>query len=163
MEVMVCGGPILAQNLKHQTIEKAHCRNIGPNVKQTRQPTEGRSRDGGTKFGEMERDVTVGVGGMAILQDRLFISSDPFTVYVCKSCGLVMAGNNGQEYFRSRHMMKEAELGHANQQQIMFRKEFHCKLCKNRSDVALVKIPYGVKLFTQEQMSINVVPRILTG
>lgn len=160
LEVMVLSGPILENNLKHQTIEKAHCRNIGPNVKQTRQPTEGRSRDGGTKYGEMERDASAGCGTLSILQDRMFECSDKFTVYVCKSCGLIMAGNNGQEYFQGRQFLKDANVSSSTN--LMFRKEFNCKLCENRSNVALLQIPYACKLFTQEQMSINVVPRFIT-
>jgi len=54
-----------------------------------RQPAEGRSRDGGFRVGEMERDVMIAHGINSFLKERLFDSSDSFSVHICQCCGLI--------------------------------------------------------------------------
>jgi len=139
VECSVFMGPVFYQRLKHMVNDKTHSRSIGPMVNLTRQPAEGRSRDGGLRFGEMERDCMVSHGASRFTQDRMYYSSDKYEVHVCKQCGLISAYNDDNS--SSIH---------------------HCKTCDNRTNFALVKIPYACKLIFHELQSMNVVPRIIT-
>jgi DNA-directed RNA polymerase beta subunit len=130
-------GPVFYQRLKHMVADKQHSRSIGPMVNFTHQPAEGRSRDGGLRFGEMERDAMVGHGASRFTKGRMYDCSDKYEVNVCRKCGIIASYNTE----RSIHL---------------------CKTCDNRSDFALVQIPYACKLLFQELATMNVAPRIMT-
>jgi DNA-directed RNA polymerase II subunit RPB2 len=129
-------GPVFYQRLKHMVADKAHSRSIGPMVNLTRQPAEGRSRDGGLRFGEMERDCMISHGAARFTKGRMYDSSDKYQVYVCNKCGLIVPYNDKIH-------------------------KHHCKTCDNRTDFAYVEIPYACKLLFQELITMNVVPRII--
>jgi DNA-directed RNA polymerase beta subunit len=137
LECSVFIGPVFYQRLKHMVNDKAHSRSIGPMVNLTRQPAEGRSRDGGLRFGEMERDCCVSHGASRFTRERLYDVSDKYSVYICKKCGLIASYNDKMHIH-------------------------HCKTCDNRSDFSYVEIPYACKLLFQELNTMNIAPRIMT-
>jgi DNA-directed RNA polymerase II subunit RPB2 len=147
METSIFIGPVFYQRLKHMVNDKVHSRATGPTVNLTHQPMEGRSRAGGLRVGEMERDVLLSHGATRFTKERLFDVSDKYRVNVCKKCGMVAVVNNGDS--RSAFYSKSDFTIH------------HCRTCDNRTDFALVDIPYANKLLFQELQTINVVPRIL--
>jgi DNA-directed RNA polymerase II subunit RPB2 len=136
-ECSVFMGPVFYQRLKHMVNDKAHSRSIGPMVNLTRQPAEGRSRDGGLRFGEMERDCMVSHGASRFTRGRMYDASDKYSVHICKKCGLIASYNDKMHIH-------------------------HCRTCDNRSDFAYVEIPYSCKLLFQELNTMNVAPRIMT-
>jgi DNA-directed RNA polymerase II subunit RPB2 len=147
IETSVFIGPVFYQRLKHMVADKQHSRSIGPMVNLTRQPAEGRSRDGGFRIGEMERDVMIAHGITRFCKERMFDVSDKFSVNVCKKCGMIATYNDGTK--------------NKNYTNSDFTK-FACNTCDNRTKFAKVEIPYAYKLMAQELQTINVVPRIIT-
>jgi DNA-directed RNA polymerase beta subunit len=148
MEVSIFFGPVYYQRLKHMVNDKQHSRAFGPMVNLTRQPAEGRSRDGGFRVGEMERDVLLAHGMSRFTKERLYDVSDAYSVHVCKRCGMIASYYNGDN--KRINKLNDNFTIH------------HCNTCNNMTEFALVDIPYAFKLLTQELQTINVVPRIIT-
>ncbi|KAG1740148.1 beta and beta-prime subunits of DNA dependent RNA-polymerase [Suillus paluster] len=111
LEAYVYFGPIYYQ-AKHMVMDKMHARARGPRATLTRQPTEGRSREGGLRLGEMERDCLIGYGATQLLLERLMISSDKFEVNACQECGL-MGYNGWCTYCKSSKKMAKLTIPYA--------------------------------------------------
>ena len=139
-------GPVFYQRLKHMVNDKQHSRSIGPMVNLTRQPAEGRSRDGGFRIGEMERDVMIAHGISRFCRERLYDVSDKYSAHVCKKCGMIAQYNDDGNSMLGK-----------------FNFSVHkCSVCDNMTDFAYVEIPYAFKLLAQELQTINCVPRLMT-
>lgn len=102
MQAMVFFGPTYYQRLKHMVDDKIHSRSRGPVQNLNRQPTEGRSRDGGLRFGEMERDCIIAHGASKVLKEKLFDVSDCYRVHICQKCGLIAVANLQKNQFVCR-------------------------------------------------------------
>jgi DNA-directed RNA polymerase II subunit RPB2 len=111
-ETMYCGktgrkfksdiyfGPVYYQRLKHMVLDKMHSRDTGPIQMLTRQPAEGRSRDGGLRIGEMERDCLISHGTQKLLKERFMDCSDGFVQYVDKTTGNIVIGNSSEKIYK---------------------------------------------------------------
>ena len=139
LDMLIFFGPTYYQRLKHMVDDKIFSRARGPVQILTRQPTEGRARSGGLRFGEMERDCMISHGASLFLKERLVDVSDKYRIHVCEECGLIA----------------QADL----QSQ-----KFSCKHCRNNNySISQVIIPYACKLLFQELMAMHITPRMNLG
>lgn len=81
--------PVYYQRLAHFVAAKIHSRNNGPLNPGTRQPTNGRAKKGGLRFGTMEVDAMVGHGAAALLRERMLLASDNYYTPICCLCHLL--------------------------------------------------------------------------
>jgi len=137
MEVNVFMGPCFYQRLRHCSADKLHSRASGPLVMLTRQPAEGRAREGGLRFGEMERDAVCAHGISEFTKERLVECSDGFRCWSCHSCGLIAIANPTEHIWA-------------------------CRGCDNTTNFSPIQIPYASKLFIQELESMCISSRFIT-
>jgi len=136
MQAEIFMGPTFYQRLKHMVIDKKHSRARGPIVSLTRQPCEGRSRDGGLRVGEMERDCMLSHGISVFTKERLMDVSDPFKTGLCKTCGTLAIVNPVEGIYS-------------------------CGACGNKTDFVMKTIPYAMKLWMQELEAMHITPKMI--
>jgi DNA-directed RNA polymerase III subunit RPC2 len=153
-------GPVYYQKLKHMVLDKMHARPRGPCAILTRQPTEGRSRDGGLRLGEMERDCLVGYGASSLMRERLMLSSDAYTVFVCTSCRLI-AYDKWCQKCKSTLGIESLQVSFPSFSSFFFFFFFLFLLASfNFLLFSITKMPYACKLLFQELQTMNIAPRI---
>ena len=135
VNMLIFFGPTYYQRLKHMVDDKIFSRARGPVQILTRQPTEGRARSGGLRFGEMERDCMISHGAARFLKERLMDVSDIYRVHVCENCGLIA----------------EADIKAGS---------YKCRLCP-ASKISQVYIPYACKLLFQELLAMHITPKMI--
>jgi DNA-directed RNA polymerase II subunit RPB2 len=132
-------GPIYYQRLRHLVDDKMYARARGPVVAITRQPTHGRSRAGGLRFGEMERDCILSHGISAFLRERTFEVSDIYRIHLCSRCGLMAIADMENNIYECRS----------------------CDKLQKRRKIVQVLIPYAAKQLIQELMAMHIIPRLM--
>jgi len=111
-------------------------RATGPYQLLTMQPAEGRSRDGGFRFGEMERDNMLSHGSVQFLKERTFDNSDKYVVYIDNETGMISPVNEEKGIYKSLYS-------------------------DNTTKFSKVQIPYSSKLLIQELMSMHINVRLM--
>jgi DNA-directed RNA polymerase subunit B' len=134
MKARIYVGNMYYLKLKHMVANKIHSRARGPIQLLTRQPTEGRAKEGGLRLGEMEKDTFVAHGASLLLKERF--DSDRTIVPVCESCGIIAVYNE-------------------------FKNKSYCPICGENVEINNVEISYAFKLMLDEFKSLGLYPKMV--
>ncbi len=133
-EAKIYIGNIYYMKLKHMVANKIHARARGPIQLLTRQPTEGRAKEGGLRLGEMEKDTFVAHGASLLLKERF--DADGTVVPICESCGMVAVHDK-------------------------FRNKLYCPICGDNVEINFIEVSYAFKLLLDELKSLTVHPKLI--
>ncbi|MEK6869442.1 MAG: DNA-directed RNA polymerase subunit B [Nanoarchaeota archaeon] len=133
MPAKIFVGNMYYLKLKHLVANKIHSRARGPIQLLTRQPTEGRAKEGGLRLGEMEKDTFVAHGASLLLKERF--DSDKTVVPVCENCGLIAIRDE-------------------------YKGKSYCTVCGENVEISDVEISYAFKLILDEFKSLGIYQRL---
>ena len=141
MEAKIYMGVVYYEALKHLVDEKAHARGRGPRHPLTRQPPEGKVRNGGLRFGEMERDTLISHGVAHTLQGRTN-QSDATIAVICNTCGNI--ADKAKPSDRSLSGLHVVAAEH------------YCRHCESSENVHEVALPHTTILMIEQLAAMNV-------
>lgn len=133
MNASIFMGPVFYQRLKHMVEDKIHARSTGPIVNLTRQPSEGRARDGGLRIGEMERDAMLSHGASQFIREKMMELSDQFSIFTNKKNGFLCAVNKKERMFNT-----------------------FSETIEENDETSEHRVPYAFKLMLQELQTMGV-------
>ena len=134
MQARIFIGNMYYLKLKHMVANKIHSRARGPIQLLTRQPTEGRAKEGGLRLGEMEKDTFVAHGASLLLKERF--DSDKTVVPVCENCGIIAIHDT-------------------------YKDKRYCPICGDNVEVNDIEISYAFKLILDEFKSLGIYPKLV--
>ncbi len=152
MKVDIYMGLVYYQRLRHMVSDKSQARALGPIDVLTHQPVKGRKKQGGIRFGEMERDSLLAHGASFCLNDRLMKCSDYSVGYVCDKCGSIISTYMNKEIRKNEHVISEGgqQGKHYNINQAPY-----CRVCDSY-ECKKVALPYVLRYMTNELSAMNI-------